>query len=283
MNLLEKLKTEVEQKNYTREEAIRYLYLFTAKNYSFDYHFNRAVATGDRKELRSLADRKHDIKNTSFEPVVCSGFCESILGPLLEEIVHCRVGYMGSGIGHRYLTVKFFGEDVILDPTERDFTRVKMHMSTDGFTLEPYNMSYNFISKLKSVDKTLGYIKEEYSDTKLYKDCSSNIEIMEHVKTLFDKYKFKHFIDAKQAINEIFELITTYHLGVNVPHGTLYDYKNRPIGLYNCDGIFYKLYKEEYYKLKPISLSEAYQIIERYDSADKEILLETNTKSLKLG
>lgn len=281
MNLLNYLYRQIHERKMTKAEAIRFIYLYTCEKYSFDYRFQQAVQSANHEAMAEILDYKPDIKNEKFKDITCVSYCESILGPLIERILDEKVEYVGSGFGHRYLIVPFYDDEVILDATENDLTRVKLNMSTVGFESASLSNMEHWNKTIKNIDKKLGYIKDDYLDEQLkartdVKDLTGFADVC---GIIFDNYKLKKYNDAKAALREIFDVLFNDQIELYTIHTTAYRYDY--LGIYYIDGMYYKLYKDGYYKFKPMMLTEFYAMVPKYDLNNMDEILNPNIKTLK--
>ena len=280
MGIYHEIKEKINDKQYTTEELIRFIYLYTCKKYSFDPRFEIALKGHKKELLESLFDYHPNIKkDENNKDIICLSYCNNILGPLIEKITKAKVSYYGSGFGHRYITVPFFNEEIILDATENDLARVKMNMSTKGFGPEPFNYNKEFEEKLRNVDYKISYIEDHYYDeTLVNKYTPSNLsELVDVINMTLRNNNIRHYSDAMGAIAEIFDLYFDNFRNIYLSHATFTDFSNY-LGIYYLDGNYYKLYKDGTYKFKQISISEFLYISENFKSYDLEEVLEPDIK-----
>ncbi|MCH5166987.1 MAG: hypothetical protein J1F35_03755 [Erysipelotrichales bacterium] len=231
MNVLEILTQELKDKHWSLEEKIRYVYLRVCEFFVFDYRYRLATQLPNKDEILNYIDNKDiDLTNLNDRYIVCPTYTDKVMPIILQELFEkiCNIRHVG---GHYYPSCEINGIEIALDATIMDLLRVKMNLTTIGFIPDGENDSkvlYNYDKHLKEIDKSIGYIKDNYEDTFL-KDCGRNFterylrgeygEIVDSpddeflkkinfIENLYQKYNVQdNFTDAKFCLEYIAKFI----------------------------------------------------------------------------
>lgn len=215
MNVLEILDKELQGKQWSLEEKVRYVYIRSCELFTYDERYDLC----DMEEykgikIEEIKDRIIDLENLVDNRIICTTYAKQVLPQLMSELlnVHC----VANGTAHIYNTMDVNGRFLLADPTiSSDLARVKMGLYTYGY--KPMEKDHNFDANLEYIDKSIKYINEGYensflkqridniyyeftNETGLKKSDDFLIYKLYVIKELFEKYDLKNFSDAEYCI-----------------------------------------------------------------------------------
>ena len=191
MNLIELLSNELKDKHLTEFEKTRHIYLRCCEIFSFDTRWYYTYLFDDDKLKEEIKTRQFNVENIITTLVVCHSNSKYILKPTIEYLTNLEVELHEGG--HSYLMLKYGDEYWRLDATIGDLARVKMGLTTEGFT----SNSLDYKKILTDVDQEL---KREYKGKEYYYDrlnYDSFATIIKSVSRLLSESACKyHYSDA---------------------------------------------------------------------------------------
>ena len=198
MNLVEILAEELKDKHLTDFERIRYIYIRCCEIFSFDHRWNYYTYY-DEGMIKRIENKRFDIRNIDSTLVVCHSFTFSILISLVREFTHSRIR-LNKG-AHSFAELYEGNSKWILDATQGDFPRVKMHLKPNGMFLD------GGIEDLTDMDASLGYT---YLTSSYYRNQvqGSFTEQMTSISTILANSKCKYqFTDTLFLYNYLSHMI----------------------------------------------------------------------------
>lgn len=219
MNLLALLDGELKDKDWSIDLKKRYLYLRSCELFSYDPRYNFCGLFADENERRKkIKNRYIDLENLEDSWVICTSYARDVYSKMVKELLNVDCDIIGAG--HVYAVMKKDNKlDIVADATYgRDFTRVKMGLSTYGYHLFERE-SNNFKQDLKEKDKKLGYLKEKYPEValksraeSLYQEFVENSSASRCVKNSDDFLIYKmnvieEYVNMYQNIYDFSDLV----------------------------------------------------------------------------
>lgn len=234
MDLLEQLHDELKNSHFNEMEKIRYIYLRTCSEFSFDerYFHSEFYYRGLKRELENMIINPHNINSFI---TVCHPY-----NRLVEFLINELTLSTAKIVGKKHSRLEC--DKWLLDATTGDLSRVKMHLKTYGFVnIDGEN------EQLKEIDEIIGYTP--YSkDYYLYAiDTSTIPSIYESVSYLLENSKCqKEYSDAQYFIYYLFYGIDFYSMNEEI----FKDENGLLAKTYKTNDITYELSKEKVYSLK---------------------------------
>lgn len=162
MNVLELINNEINNKNWTIEEKIRYIYIKSCSLFHYDSTYNvLKKMKGREKEVVKIVNASINLENVENFNVICKSFTIYVLQILIEKLLNikCKIKINKN---HYYLIIYLNDKKLKLDATTGDLAYVKMNAKTIGYyILDNYVSTTNYLL-LK--DKNINYIKDFYFD-----------------------------------------------------------------------------------------------------------------------
>lgn len=250
MNVLETLHNELKNKNWTKEEKARYLYIRSCELFYYDqrYYFCRYFENAMERR-NQIRNRKIDLENVTDFSVICTSHIIEVYKKLLFEFVNIEGNVEGEA--HPWLTFDDGTREIKADSIENnDITRIKMKLNTLGYN--NIQSESNYDEHLKEIDKNIGYIKDDYQNTIIKSRVKEMQEEYDKVKgpttnylfyqlytitRYFEEYKkFKNFSDVEYALS---------YLGEKFFDNNFFDF-SKAVSLFNTDAdenwSFYNIY-----------------------------------------
>lgn len=211
MNVLEILNKELEGKDWSLQEKIRYLYIRSCELFSYDERFNfYNIFAGYEKKQKEIRKRKIDLENVVDNRVICTSFSREVFSKLLKELLN--IDSVVCGKEHAFVMFYDGKRKMKADATIfSDLSRVKMNLFTKGY--KPSIRTDKFSLYLKNQDKRINYIDQEYANyyidktiEQVFNNDNNSDELVinkfQILKKIFDEYDcFKSFYDADFCIS----------------------------------------------------------------------------------
>ena len=167
MDVLQLLDDELKDKNnWSLEEKARYLYIRSCELFSYDLRYRIFLNIYPRSKVtKEIVLKEIDLRNVDDFRVVCTSYSRFVFKKLLEELLAIKVKV--TGYSHKYNKFKIGFNRYVADATWNcDLERVKFGKTTKCYYSLNITRDLND-KKIEDIDKKIGYIEEEYFDTKL--------------------------------------------------------------------------------------------------------------------
>lgn len=160
MNLIKKVESVLDNKDFDLLTKARYLYLKSCEYFTYDHRYYYA----DNKLINEIINTKIDLENIIDNRVICYSWSEQVYLPLLKLI-----GIEGELVdnfgGHGHVIFEIDGKKIKADACiSSDLARVKFKSSTTGFYI---GSKYFGQDKIQEIDTNIGYLINEYSNTSI--------------------------------------------------------------------------------------------------------------------
>lgn len=280
MNILDLLNKELEYKNWSLEEKARYLYIRSCELFTYDERYDFIVSNiYNKMKKEELENLEIDLENLEDNRIICITYAQ-IYDKILKELLN--IDSKQTGIKHKWLIFDINDQPMIADATvSSDLARVKMKLWTYGY--EFFRKNSDCENDFKTIDKKIGYIKNEYENYYIRQKLNELKELdllsdelyrIKIIKKFIEKYKLDNFTDAQYCMSY---LICKFFNGQN-DAVELYEesgYKNiKRINIYPFEFDKQKLYYilekiDSKYCLNEITESDYKQYVKTLDGINK--------------
>lgn len=207
VNVIEKIMTGLDN-SWDDLTKARYLYLKSCEFFTYDERY-LYLCTTNYSIIDDLRNREIDLENVTDNRVLCDTWSREVYNKLLIEAgIDSRI--IGQGRAHQYITFNADDYNIVADATiSSDIARAKMKLDTKSFYSE--NGKRLTCDTLKEIDKSIGYIEEDYSNDTILQMIGSFIKNNDELELscFLDKSLQREImLDKMYIIKNIFETFT---------------------------------------------------------------------------
>lgn len=258
MNVIDFIGGELDGKNLSEFEKVRYIYLETCKLFSFDSRYKFTAGEEFNKKI--------DLTKVDDYLVICHTYCKHVLLRLIKEFTNAEVSNNYSS-NHSYLTYKDRNGIIWrLDAAYSDLTRVKLNLETKGFT----STDAYYREKLLEVDTRLGYQYRTRADYSCFTDIKDFDKFLNDLSRMLDDSP------CNRQYSDAIYFIRWLLLGINYPFSDC-EAMDRDYNLY---ALLYSQVAQEFlclsdygdsYKIDAIEMGDCKRLVKSLKLADDSI------------
>lgn len=253
MNVLDTLDKELKDRELTRLQKLRYLYIRCCQLFYYDTRYAFRNCFDDEVE-KEILNKKIDLCDVEDFNVICHSFANQVLFNVIKELTDLNPVYVGEGRTHSLILIDgLLGEQWRLDGTISDLSRTKMNLYPTGMT---GNISNSVSKSFKKIDSKLGF---SFIDDQDYVNMASEATALETFDTI------KQLLSSNPAVN-IGYSESNYFINKCTAHKyTRNSYSDSEYNfhkLIKAGKLFYDLRKKgESYSLEQIDIDEYNELV----------------------
>ena len=183
MNVLDTLDKELKDRELTRLQKLRYLYIRCCQLFYYDTRYAFRNCFDDEVE-KEILNKKIDLCDVEDFNVICHSFANQVLFNVIKELTDLNPVYVGKGRTHSLILIDgLLGEQWRLDGTISDLSRTKMNLFPTGMS---GNISNSATTSFKKIDSKLGFSFIDDQDYVNMSNGNSDEETFENIRELLD-------------------------------------------------------------------------------------------------